>query len=96
MRFTYSSYVEKEDQNDPWSGRTLDRKITFNIDGDMILDEVIDKFVQFLRASGFDYVRMYPEGCTLNPSADRWVIDKKIYEDFGAYRPDEFEREINF
>jgi hypothetical protein len=39
---------------------------------------------------------MYPEGCTLNPSADRWVIDKKIYEDFGAYRPDEFEREINF
>lgn len=95
MSFAFRSYVQKEDPTEPWAGNVLEREVNFRITDDLFLDDIMDKFAQFLRASGFDYVRMYPvyDG---EIYAGRWVFDKKIYEDYGAFREDEIERDINF
>jgi hypothetical protein len=96
MTLSFRSYVQKEDPSEPWAGNVLEREVNFRITDDLFLDDIMDKFAQFLRASGFDYVRMYPEFDEYGISAHRWVFDKKLYEDYGAYRPEDEEREINF
>lgn len=85
MKFTYENY-DNPDMFDSWDDGQKTFKVESTIVDDMNLGDILSKFITFLKASGFEYVRVYEEKHPYDPHETRWVIDKKIWEEYGATR----------